>query len=70
MEQNSICKIVKNGQVIDESLFQVEKNKSDDYVYDVIRVIDGKPLFAEDHYNRLVRSLQGVGKNLFFLWRK
>lgn len=58
MERYTSGKVVKNGQVIDESLFQIESNKGDDYVYDVIRVIDGKPLFAEDHYNRLVRSLQ------------
>lgn len=66
MERYTSGKVVKNGQVIDESLFQIESNKGDDYVYDVIRVIDGNPLFAEDHYNRLVRSLQGVGKKPVF----
>ena len=66
MERYTSGKVVKNGQVIDESLFQIESNKGDDYIYDVIRVIDGNPLFAEDHYNRLVRSLQGVGKKPVF----
>lgn len=59
-------RVVKNGQLIDEKDFYIEKDASEDYVYDVIRVIDGRPLFAEDHYKRLVRSLHGVGKDITF----
>lgn len=64
--RKQISRVVKNGQLIDEKDFHIEKDASDDYVYDVIRVIDGRPLFAEDHYNRLARSLHGVGKNIPF----
>jgi branched-chain amino acid aminotransferase len=31
-------------------------------IYEVIRVIKGVPLFLEDHYYRLERSLQAIGK--------
>lgn len=32
-------------------------------IYDVIRIIDGIPLFFEDHYERTCQSLQAVGND-------
>ncbi|HBL77313.1 MAG: hypothetical protein A2W90_21920 [Bacteroidetes bacterium GWF2_42_66] len=33
-------------------------------VYEVIRIINGIPLFCEDHFNRIMNSLQFLNKNI------
>lgn len=51
---------VKNGEILPENTF--EKNYKDCHpsVYEVIRVIDGKPLFMEEHHTRMVLSARTV----------
>lgn len=36
-------------------------NNKDKYIYEVIRIINGKPLFLEEHYERLAASLELAG---------
>ncbi|HHV60003.1 MAG TPA: aminotransferase class IV [Clostridiaceae bacterium] len=40
------------------------EDKKASAVYEVIRIIDGIPLFFEDHYERLVKSLEMMGSSL------
>jgi len=48
------------GMVLDSVFFRTHLN-SDLSVYEVIRVIDGVALFLEDHFDRLIRSMQIQG---------
>lgn len=59
-------KIVINGQVCDRSTLDVDKDTSDKYIYEVIRVIGGKPLFLKEHYDRLHRSMTMSGYSISF----
>jgi branched-chain amino acid aminotransferase len=57
-------KFIYNNNVYDTTQFEkiyIEKNPS---VYEVIRVIDGVPLFCEDHYSRLLNSVSLLGYNI------
>ena len=53
--------ILSNAGLINESSYSGISFHSEQSVYEVIRVIDGIPLFLEDHFNRLVRSTQIQG---------
>ena len=53
--------ILSNAGLINESSYSGISFHSEQLVYEVIRVIDGIPLFLEDHFNRLVRSTQIQG---------
>jgi branched-chain amino acid aminotransferase len=53
--------ILSNAGLIDESSYSGISFHSDQSVYEVIRVIDGIPLFLEDHFDRLLRSMQIQG---------
>jgi branched-chain amino acid aminotransferase len=53
--------ILSNAGLIDESSYSGISFHSDQSVYEVIRVIDGIPLFLEDHFDRLLRSIQIQG---------
>ncbi len=46
-----------NGQVAPSSEFEQEKTTLYPSFYEVIRVIDGVPLFFEEHIQRLIKSL-------------
>ncbi|MDP2891371.1 MAG: aminotransferase class IV [Bacteroidota bacterium] len=52
--------IVNHGNLFNSELNTTLLN-SDQSVYEVIRIIDGKALFLEDHYTRLVSSVQMSG---------
>ena len=61
-----IEKIVINDQVCDRLTLDIDKDTSDKYIYEVIRVINGKPLFLKEHYNRLHRSMAISGYSMSF----
>jgi branched-chain amino acid aminotransferase len=48
---------IKNDQIIEVINFKDEFVFSGFSIYEVIRIIDGIPLFLEDHYERLINSL-------------
>jgi branched-chain amino acid aminotransferase len=50
--------ILSNTGLINESAYSGVSFHSDQSVYEVIRVLDGFPLFLEDHFNRLERSIK------------
>ncbi|MFC0876281.1 aminotransferase class IV [Saccharicrinis sp. FJH2] len=50
-------KIFLNGKLTDIS-FGLEECMEGQNIYEVVRIIDGKILFWEDHFNRLVNSLR------------
>jgi len=57
-------KILGNTYVINESPADVSDFNPDmsaDIYYEVVRLIDGKVLFLEDHLDRLKKSLSGTG---------
>ncbi len=47
---------VKDGLVMETWQFDPEWSKGRKTVYEVMRVIDGNPLFAEEHIDRLFQS--------------
>lgn len=47
-----------NGNILPASEFQQDKTTLYPSFYEVIRVIDGVPLFFEEHIQRLVKSLE------------
>lgn len=53
--------ILSNAGLMDESSYSGISFYSDQSVYEVFRVIDSIPLFLEDHFDRLVRSMQIQG---------
>lgn len=53
--------ILVDGALKDEEHFSVELNSKDEYAYEVIRLIYGKPLFLEEHIERLDNTLLGLG---------
>lgn len=66
MEDNAGKYVVHNGIVKESSeVAHIDSKKmSGRAAYEVIRVIDGVPLFFEDHYNRLKSTYKAVGKHL------
>ena len=54
-------KIVADGKLCDAVDYDHDAITTKSYVYDVIRVIDGRPLFAKEHFLRLCSSIRGVG---------
>jgi branched-chain amino acid aminotransferase len=53
--------ILSNTGLVNESSYSGISFHSDQSIYEVIRVIDGIPLFIEDHFYRLLRSMQIQG---------
>ena len=52
-----------NGTLKNSETFEKVYKNSDPSVYEVIRMIEGVPLFLEEHYERLVKSLASIGQN-------
>lgn len=48
---------MKNGQLLETTLFDDSFLSKPHYIYEVFRVIDGIPLFIEDHLERLKQTL-------------
>lgn len=60
-------KLVKNGEYIEIDDKYMEKLQKGKLIYEVIRVIDGVPLFFEDHMNRLKDSIYLLKEEYSFL---
>lgn len=66
MSEAIFDKFIFNGKLCDTSLFESTYKTSSPSVYEVIRVMDGTPLFLEDHYKRLISSAASIGKEVIF----
>lgn len=53
--------ILSNVGLTDDSTYLSMSFNADQSVYEVFRIIEGIPLFLEDHFDRLVRSMQIQG---------
>ena len=58
--------VIVNGNLCDASEYDALINSQEAYAYEVIRVIEGKPLFLEDHLERLKNTLAGIGMQCNF----
>lgn len=54
--------IINNGKI--EKVSNFEEDKEGKIIYEVIRIIDGKPLFIEEHYDRMKNSFKLSGVEL------
>ena len=52
-------KIFVNHKISDKSAFTVENA----FIYEVIRVIDSRPVFCEEHFARMIKSNNNTGFN-------
>lgn len=52
---------VKNGQLLETTFFDESFLFTPHYIYEVFRVIEGIPLFIEDHLDRLKRTVEISG---------
>lgn len=66
MEDNAGRYVIHNGIIKESSeVSYIDSQKmSGRAAYEVIRIIDGVPLFFEDHYDRLKSTFKTVGKHL------
>ena len=55
---------LKNGQEVSVTDFQAEYQALQPSCYEVIRVIDGKPLFLDAHYRRFVGTVESIGQQV------
>lgn len=62
-KQKEIAKdyFLYNGNILPSKEFDIEKTTVYPSIYEVIRVIDGVPLFFEEHINRLWASIKLLG---------
>jgi branched-chain amino acid aminotransferase len=54
-------KIFTSNGIVSELEFPWDEYNTGQSVYEVIRIIDGVALFLEDHFNRLIHSLENLG---------
>ncbi|MGE5613168.1 MAG: aminotransferase class IV [Bacillota bacterium] len=64
MEDNAAKYYIVNGKVQDASVNPEYPGIAGYAVYEVIRIINGVPLFFEDHYERMKGSFDAIGKSL------
>jgi branched-chain amino acid aminotransferase len=64
MEDNAAKYYIMNGTVQDSSVNPEYPVIACDAVYEVMRIINGAPLFFEDHYERMKGSFEAIGKLL------
>ena len=53
---------IENGKTLSTDYWENEKGNN--IVYEVLRIIDGKPLFFKGHYDRMVNSCKLIDKTL------
>lgn len=58
---------IHNGKIINNESQTIYCNSHSGIVYEVIRVIDGVPLFLEDHISRLLKSSEMIDINISHL---
>ncbi|MGI6669170.1 MAG: aminotransferase class IV [Acetivibrionales bacterium] len=64
MEDSVARYYIVNDTVQDASENPAYPDITSDAVYEVIRIINGVPLFFEDHYERMKESLEAIGRSL------
>lgn len=57
---------IYNGELRDSTNTEMSVPTEDRAVYEVIRLIDGVPLFLEDHYERMRNSMVNLGYGINF----
>lgn len=66
MKRESISeKVIYNGNIINTLDMKEKSFFSEPYIYEVIRLIDGVPLFLEDHLDRIEESFKVIGGNIY-----
>ncbi|HHW31175.1 MAG TPA: aminotransferase IV [Clostridiaceae bacterium] len=63
-EYSSINGNIVKSENMDQKANDKEANDKEKVVYEVIRIIDGVPLFFEDHYLRMKNSIELLGNKL------
>jgi len=53
-----------NGELIDSASLGGVLDVRDPYAYEVVRLIDGRPLFLREHYARLEKTLRMLGHDI------
>jgi branched-chain amino acid aminotransferase len=66
MIDNAGTMLMKNGRLYSAEAYGDDSLPSSGIVYEVIRIINGIPLFLEDHYQRLENSLGMLGIKITF----
>ncbi len=61
MEDNVGRYYMEDGELKESSSLNEITNHDGAMIYDVIRIIDGIPLFFEDHYARTCKTFQAIG---------
>lgn len=56
-------KNVKNGEIISKNQLEELLKQDSAKIYEVIRVIDKKPIFLKEHFERMMRSIELSGLN-------
>lgn len=56
--------VIHNGNIIDVKSYMPYSDFSTNIIYEVIRVIDGIPLFLEEHMDRLLKSSQMLNTDI------
>jgi branched-chain amino acid aminotransferase len=56
--------LIKNGEVASSENFSDEEIKAGKSIYEVIRIIDGVPLFLEKHIDRFKNSAKLIGQKM------
>ncbi|HPO04732.1 MAG TPA: aminotransferase class IV [Bacillota bacterium] len=61
MDDNTGRYYIEDGVIKESSQAQDADTHSGVMIYDVIRIIEGTPLFFEDHYTRTCKSFEAIG---------
>lgn len=61
---------IEDGNLDSTKNFSDEKNSNDKIIYEVMRVIDGKPLFLDAHIKRMEKSFELMGKRFSYEYNK
>ncbi len=59
-------KYIVNGEVFDSKDESIFKSISKSPIYEVVRVVEGKPLFLDDHLDRMFRSADLISYDINF----
>lgn len=64
MKDNAGKYYIYNGKLLDTAVDNMPDSSGRQTVYEVIRLINGVPLFLEDHYERMGNSMEKTGAKL------
>lgn len=61
---------LEDGNIEQVENFLDETNESDEVIYEVLRIINGKPLFIKEHLNRMEKSFRYINKSFPYSYDK